>query len=66
MSTDRLATLLDEYAQLERRLADPAIHAVLHRFGWWYLSPQNVYNVLRIHALTSGLTLSPSKRRGSR
>ena len=27
MSTDRLATLLDEYAQLERRLADPAIHA---------------------------------------
>ncbi|GAA1806600.1 peptide chain release factor 1 [Luedemannella flava] len=27
MSTDRLATLLDEYADLEKRLADPAIHA---------------------------------------
>ena len=27
MSTDRLRTLLDEYAELERRLADPAIHA---------------------------------------
>ena len=27
MSTDRLGTLLDEYAELERRLADPAIHA---------------------------------------
>jgi len=27
MSTDRLATLLAEYADLERRLADPAIHA---------------------------------------
>jgi len=24
---DRLAGLLDEYAELERRLADPAIHA---------------------------------------
>jgi peptide chain release factor 1 len=27
VSTDRLATLLDEYAELEQRLADPAIHA---------------------------------------
>ncbi|MGC5384319.1 peptide chain release factor 1 [Micromonospora chalcea] len=27
MSSERLATLLDEYAELERRLADPAIHA---------------------------------------
>jgi peptide chain release factor 1 len=27
MSTERLAGLLDEYAQLEKRLADPAIHA---------------------------------------
>jgi peptide chain release factor 1 len=27
MSTDRLSELLDEYAQLEQRLADPAIHA---------------------------------------
>ena len=27
MSTDRLSTLLAEYADLERRLADPAIHA---------------------------------------
>ncbi|GAA3747947.1 peptide chain release factor 1 [Plantactinospora mayteni] len=27
MSGDRLAGLLDEYAELERRLADPAIHA---------------------------------------
>jgi len=27
MSEDRLQTLLDEYAQLEARLADPAIHA---------------------------------------
>jgi peptide chain release factor 1 len=27
VSTDRLRTLLDEYAELERRLADPAIHA---------------------------------------
>ncbi|HZN19681.1 MAG TPA: peptide chain release factor 1 [Micromonosporaceae bacterium] len=27
MSTDRLSTLLDEYAELEQRLADPAIHA---------------------------------------
>ncbi|GAB3962860.1 peptide chain release factor 1 [Plantactinospora veratri] len=27
MSGDRLASLLDEYAELERRLADPAIHA---------------------------------------
>jgi peptide chain release factor 1 len=27
MSTDRLAALLAEYAELERRLADPAIHA---------------------------------------
>jgi peptide chain release factor 1 len=27
VSTDRLTTLLDEYAELERRLADPAIHA---------------------------------------
>ena len=27
MSTDRLAALLDEYAELEKRLADPAIHA---------------------------------------
>ncbi|AVT31478.1 MULTISPECIES: peptide chain release factor 1 [unclassified Plantactinospora] len=27
MSGDRLARLLDEYAELERRLADPAIHA---------------------------------------
>ena len=27
MSSERLAGLLDEYAQLERRLADPAIHA---------------------------------------
>jgi peptide chain release factor 1 len=27
MSNDRLSALLDEYAQLERRLADPAIHA---------------------------------------
>src|SRR5262245_39267733 len=27
VSTDRLKSLLDEYAELERRLADPAIHA---------------------------------------
>src|SRR5690606_922444 len=27
MSVDRLTALLDEYAELERRLADPAIHA---------------------------------------
>ncbi|WP_433126894.1 peptide chain release factor 1 [Micromonospora sp. CA-240977] len=27
MSSERLAALLDEYAQLEKRLADPAIHA---------------------------------------
>src|SRR3954447_8999907 len=27
MSTDRLAGLLDEYTELEQRLADPAIHA---------------------------------------
>ncbi|MEV5631339.1 peptide chain release factor 1 [Micromonospora tulbaghiae] len=27
MSSERLAALLDEYAELERRLADPAIHA---------------------------------------
>jgi peptide chain release factor 1 len=27
VSTDRLSALLDEYAELERRLADPAIHA---------------------------------------
>ena len=27
MSSDRLAQLLDEYAQLEKTLADPAIHA---------------------------------------
>ncbi len=27
VSTDRLRSLLDEYAELERRLADPAIHA---------------------------------------
>jgi peptide chain release factor 1 len=27
VSTDRLGALLDEYAKLERRLADPAIHA---------------------------------------
>ncbi|HEX6869840.1 MAG TPA: peptide chain release factor 1 [Micromonosporaceae bacterium] len=27
MSTDHLTALLDEYAELERRLADPAIHA---------------------------------------
>jgi len=27
MSTDRLSGLLDEYAQLEKRLADPGIHA---------------------------------------
>ena len=27
VSTDRLTRLLDEYAELERRLADPAIHA---------------------------------------
>jgi peptide chain release factor 1 len=27
MSNDRLSAFLDEYAQLERRLADPAIHA---------------------------------------
>ncbi len=27
MSEDRLTTLLDEYAELEKRLADPAIHA---------------------------------------
>jgi peptide chain release factor 1 len=27
MSTDRLAALLEEYAELERRLADPSIHA---------------------------------------
>jgi peptide chain release factor 1 len=27
MSTDRLAALLGEYAELERRLADPALHA---------------------------------------
>ncbi len=27
MSTDRLGALLDEYAELERQLADPAIHA---------------------------------------
>jgi peptide chain release factor 1 len=27
MSTDRLSGLLDEYAELEKRLADPAIHA---------------------------------------
>jgi peptide chain release factor 1 len=27
LSTDRLSALLDEYAELERRLADPAIHA---------------------------------------
>jgi len=27
MSSDRLSALLDEYAELERRLADPAIHA---------------------------------------
>ncbi|OZV76622.1 peptide chain release factor 1 [Micromonospora echinospora] len=27
MSSERLATLLDEYAELEKRLADPAIHA---------------------------------------
>jgi peptide chain release factor 1 len=36
MSTDRLDALLDEYAQLERRLADPAIHsdqAVARRVG---------------------------------
>ena len=27
MSSERLAALLDEYAELEQRLADPAIHA---------------------------------------
>jgi peptide chain release factor 1 len=27
MTTDRLSSLLEEYAELERRLADPAIHA---------------------------------------
>ena len=27
MTTDRLSALLDEYAELEKRLADPAIHA---------------------------------------
>ena len=27
MSSERLARLLDEYAELEKRLADPAIHA---------------------------------------
>ena len=27
MSSERLAGLLDEYAELEKRLADPAIHA---------------------------------------
>jgi len=27
MSSDRLSTLLEEYAELERRLADPAVHA---------------------------------------
>src|SRR5687768_6885977 len=27
MSNERLAALLDEYAKLEKRLADPAIHA---------------------------------------
>ena len=27
MSSERLAALLDEYAELEKRLADPAIHA---------------------------------------
>jgi peptide chain release factor 1 len=27
MTSDRLSTLLEEYAELERRLADPAIHA---------------------------------------
>ena len=27
MTTDRLGELLQEYADLERRLADPAIHA---------------------------------------
>ncbi|GIJ48865.1 peptide chain release factor 1 [Virgisporangium aliadipatigenens] len=27
MSSDRLSTLLEEYAELEKRLADPAIHA---------------------------------------
>src|SRR3990170_2625228 len=27
MSTDRLSGLLDEYLELEKRLADPAIHA---------------------------------------
>src|SRR5689334_23575726 len=27
MSTDRLGALLDEYAELEKTLADPAIHA---------------------------------------
>ena len=27
MSSERLAELLDEYAQLEKTLADPAIHA---------------------------------------
>ena len=27
MTVDRLTALLDEYAELEQRLADPAIHA---------------------------------------
>ena len=27
MSTDRLAALLEEYAELEKRMADPSIHA---------------------------------------
>lgn len=30
MSSERLAALLDEYAELEKRLADPAIHADQH------------------------------------
>ncbi|SCE82345.1 bacterial peptide chain release factor 1 (bRF-1) [Micromonospora viridifaciens] len=39
MSSERLAALLDEYAELEKRLADPAIHAdqgTARRFGRRY------------------------------
>ncbi|MFD0788128.1 peptide chain release factor 1, partial [Micromonospora azadirachtae] len=39
MSSERLAALLDEYADLEKRLADPAIHtdqAVARRVGRRY------------------------------
>ena len=50
MSVDRLTALLDEYAELERRLADPAIHAdpaTARRIGRRFAELTPIYKTAR-------------------